>query len=154
MLALRFAARRALIAPSSAAAVAASWGVPSLAMSAPSAVAPRSLTLARLNSTAPAVAGAGELATANINLAPPTAEPTAADLAAANDVAKRVNATKRAHQTATPDERARLERSAWNDLNTLTEEQIAAADGQACAILLNAWGYFSKFWARGKEGPA
>ena len=37
--------------------------------------------------------------------------------------------------------------------HTLSEEEIASADGQAVAIILNAWGYFSKFWERGKEGP-
>jgi hypothetical protein len=94
-----------------------------------------------------------ELATSNINLAP-TPTPTSTEgTARATEVAKRLNATKRAHQTANPDERKRLERSAWSDLNTLSEEEIASADGQAVAILLNAWGYFSKFWERGKEGP-
>lgn len=94
-----------------------------------------------------------ELATSNINLAP-THTPTSTEgTARATDVAKRINATKRAHQTANADERKRLERSAWSDLNTLSEEEIASADGQAVAIVLNAWGYFSKFWERGKEGP-
>jgi hypothetical protein len=95
----------------------------------------------------------GELATSNMNLAPQSTPTSTADTARATDVAKRVNATKRSHQTANPDERKRLERSAWTDLNTLSEEEIASADGQAVALLLNAWGYFSKFWERGKEGP-
>ena len=88
-----------------------------------------------------------------MNLAPEQTQTSSTGTARATDVAKRVNATKRAHQTATPDERKRLERSAWADLNTLSEEEIASADGQAVAIILNAWGYFSKFWERGKEGP-
>lgn len=104
-----------------------------------------------------------DLATSNPNLAPMHAGDAAAAAAAgtttegltahATEVARRVNATKRAHQTATGDERKRLEQAAWNYLNTLTEDQIANADGQATAILLNAWGYFARFWARGKEGP-
>ncbi len=94
-----------------------------------------------------------ELATANMNLAPEPTRTSSASTARATEIAKRINATKRAHQTATPDERKRLEHSAWADLNTLTEEDIASADGQAVAIFLNAWGYFAKFWARGKEGP-
>jgi hypothetical protein len=105
-----------------------------------------------------------ELATSNPNLAPQTMSAAGGDspssgasaeslTAAATEIAKRVNATKRAHQTATGEERKRLEAAAWQDLNTLTEDQIANADGQATAILLNAWAYFARYWARGAQGP-
>ena len=76
----------------------------------------------------------------------------AADFSAL-EIAKQVNAMKRAHQSASASERKRIEGVAWKALNTLSEEQITAAEGQAVALLLNAWAYFAKFWERGKEGP-
>jgi hypothetical protein len=72
---------------------------------------------------------------------------------AATELAKRVNAMKRAHQGAVAEERKKIESAVWADLNTLTQEQCAAADGQSVALLLNAWAYFAKFWERGRDGP-
>jgi hypothetical protein len=77
----------------------------------------------------------------------------AADFSAL-EIAKQVNAMKRSHQSAAASERKRIEAVAWKALNQLTEDQITAAEGQAVALLLNAWAYFAKFWERGKEGPA
>ena len=58
------------------------------------------------------------------------------------------------HQTAPGSERKRLEKIAWSEINTLSEPAIEEAEGQAVALLLNAWAYFAKFWERGKDGPA
>lgn len=70
------------------------------------------------------------------------------------DVARKVSKLKKMHQTAPGSERKRLEKIAWSEINTLSEPAIEEAEGQAVALLLNAWAYFAKFWERGKDGPA
>ncbi|ORC87097.1 uncharacterized protein TM35_000242470 [Trypanosoma theileri] len=71
------------------------------------------------------------------------------------DIAIRVNKLKRLHQTGGgPSGKKRIELDAWNDLNSLTDEQINAAEGKAVSLLLNSWAYFAKYWEQGKNGPA
>lgn len=72
---------------------------------------------------------------------------------AALEIAKRVNKMKRAHQSAPAGERKRIEKVAWRELNSLSENHITSAEGQAVALLLNSWAYFAKFWEKGKHGP-
>lgn len=70
------------------------------------------------------------------------------------DVAMKVNKLKRLHQTGQGQgSKKSLEITAWQELNTLTEQQIGSAEGKAVALLLNSWAYFSKFWEKGKDGP-
>ena len=70
------------------------------------------------------------------------------------DVAMAVNKIKKMHQsTNSSNEKKNMELSAWSKLNSLAEEKIMSADGKAIALLLNSWAYFSKHWAKGKDGP-
>ena len=73
--------------------------------------------------------------------------------AGALDVALKVNKLKRMHQTGQGEDKKRIEMTAWKELNTLSENQIAAAEGKAVALLLSSWAYFAKFWEKGKDGP-
>jgi hypothetical protein len=68
-------------------------------------------------------------------------------------VAKAVNKIKRSHQTATPAARKNLELEAWQQLNTLTKDEIEQCEGQSVALILNSWAYFAKFWEHGQDGP-
>lgn len=78
---------------------------------------------------------------------------SAASAEAALAIAKSVNALKRQHQAASQTERKAIELKAWAELQTLTEEQCSSGEGQAVALLLNGWAYFSKFWSHGQDGP-
>ncbi|AYU80347.1 mitochondrial RNA binding complex 1 subunit / MRB0880 [Leishmania donovani] len=84
--------------------------------------------------------------------------PAGASSASANgsesalDVAMRVNKMKKAHQSGGANKKE-VEQEAWHALNSLTEDQINNAEGKAVSLLLNAWAYFAKFWAKGKDGP-
>lgn len=69
------------------------------------------------------------------------------------DVAMKVNKLKRMHQTGQGQGKKEVERLAWRELNTLSEQQIATAEGKAVALLLNSWAYFARFWEKGKDGP-
>lgn len=69
------------------------------------------------------------------------------------DVAMKVNKLKRMHQTGQGQGKKEVERMAWRELNTLSEQQIATAEGKAVALLLNSWAYFARFWEKGKDGP-
>ncbi|KAG5500510.1 hypothetical protein JKF63_03604 [Porcisia hertigi] len=70
------------------------------------------------------------------------------------DVAMRVNKMKKAHQSGGAGANKKgVEEEAWRALNSLTEDQINNAEGKAVSLLLNAWAYFAKFWAKGKDGP-
>ncbi|KAG5498346.1 hypothetical protein JIQ42_03152 [Leishmania sp. Namibia] len=91
---------------------------------------------------------------------PTTGAPAGASSAAANgnesalDVAMRVNKMKKAHQSAGAGaSKKEVEEEAWRALNSLTEDQINTAEGKAVSLLLNAWAYFAKYWAKGKDGP-
>ncbi|KAG5474426.1 hypothetical protein LSCM1_03208 [Leishmania martiniquensis] len=91
---------------------------------------------------------------------PTPGAPAGASSAAANgsesalDVAMRVNKMKKAHQSAGAGVSKReVEEEAWRALNSLTEDQIDKAEGKAVSLLLNAWAYFAKYWAKGKDGP-
>ena len=78
---------------------------------------------------------------------------TGGDPGPSSAVAKTVNKMKRSHQTASAADRKRLELEAWRELNSLSDEQITAAEGQSVALLLNSWAYFARFWEKGKDGP-
>ena len=69
------------------------------------------------------------------------------------DVAMKVNKLKRMHQAGQGQGKKEIEKLAWRELNTLSEAQIASAEGKAVALLLNSWAYFARFWERGKDGP-
>lgn len=69
------------------------------------------------------------------------------------DVAMKVNKLKRMHQSGQGQGKKEIERMAWRELNTLSEQQIATAEGKAVALLLNSWAYFARFWEKGKDGP-
>lgn len=69
------------------------------------------------------------------------------------DVAMKVNKLKRMHQSGQGQGKKEVERMAWKELNTLSEQQIATAEGKAVALLLNSWAYFARFWEKGKDGP-
>lgn len=69
------------------------------------------------------------------------------------DVAMKVNKLKRMHQSGQGQGKKEIEMMAWRELNTLSEAQIATAEGKAVALLLNAWAYFARFWETGKDGP-
>ena len=77
----------------------------------------------------------------------------ASEAARASQLARDVNKLKRAHQSAAAADRKKMEAEAWQQLNTLTEAEINATDGQAVALVLNAWAYFAKFWEHGQDGP-
>lgn len=47
----------------------------------------------------------------------------------------------------------RLELQAWRELQYLKDEDVEFADGKSVSQLLNSWAYFSRFWAKGKDGP-
>lgn len=89
---------------------------------------------------------------------PTPGSPAGASTASANgsesalDVAMRVNKMKKAHQSDGANKKA-VEQEAWHALNSLTEDQINNAEGKAVSLLLNAWAYFAKYWAKGKDGP-
>jgi hypothetical protein len=68
-------------------------------------------------------------------------------------VAKSVNKVKRSHQASNGPTRKKLEMEAWQELNTLTAEEIDNCEGQGIALILNSWSYFSKFWEHGQDGP-
>ncbi|CAJ1010071.1 hypothetical protein Q4I28_005385 [Leishmania naiffi] len=83
-----------------------------------------------------------------------TSSAAANDRESALDVAMRVNKMKKAHQSGGAGaNKKEMEQEAWNALNSLTEDQINNAEGKAVSLLLNAWAYFAKFWAKGKDGP-
>eukprot|EP00743_Colponemidia_sp_Colp-15_P014546 GILK01017248.1.p1 GENE.GILK01017248.1~~GILK01017248.1.p1 ORF type:complete len:128 (+),score=15.86 GILK01017248.1:46-384(+) len=69
------------------------------------------------------------------------------------DVAMKVNKLKRMHQSGQGQGKKEIEKMAWRELNTLSEQQIATAEGKAVALLLNSWAYFARFWEKGKDGP-
>ena len=69
------------------------------------------------------------------------------------DLASRVNKLKRMHQQGQGGSKKELELAAWKELNMLSEQQIATAEGKAVALLLNSWAYFARFWEGGKDGP-
>ncbi|GET90104.1 hypothetical protein, conserved [Leishmania tarentolae] len=89
---------------------------------------------------------------------PTAGAPAGASSASANgtesalDVAMRVNKMKKAHQSGGANKKE-VEQEAWHSLNSLTEDQINNAEGKAVSLLLNAWAYFAKYWAKGKDGP-
>ena len=68
-------------------------------------------------------------------------------------VAKDVNKLKRSHQQASPADRKKIELEAWQQLNTLSQEEIENCEGQGIALVLNSWSYFAKFWEHGQDGP-
>eukprot|EP00759_Apiculatamorpha_spiralis_P045783 PhF_6_TR4262/c0_g1_i1/m.5762 len=83
-----------------------------------------------------------------------SSQPPSAPNSPSLDVAMGVNKLKRQHQSLSAGpERKKVEMTAWQNLNSLTEEQIMVAEGKAVALLLNSWAYFSKHWERGKDGP-
>ncbi|KAG5475100.1 hypothetical protein CUR178_04550 [Leishmania enriettii] len=91
---------------------------------------------------------------------PTSGAPAEGSAAAANgsesalDVAMRVNKMKKTHQSAGAGASKKdVEEEAWRALNSLTEDQINTAEGKAVSLLLNAWAYFAKYWAKGKDGP-
>ena len=71
----------------------------------------------------------------------------------AGDMAGKVTKLKRMHQSGQGEDRKKIELTSWKLLNSLTEEQIAQADGQCVALLLANWSYFAKYWENGKDGP-
>lgn len=83
-----------------------------------------------------------------------TAPPSAgSDAPTALHVATKVNSLKRLHQSGQGGAKKAIEREAWAEINTLTQEQIAVAEGKAVSLLLGSWAYFARFWERGKDGP-
>lgn len=68
----------------------------------------------------------------------------------------KVTAMRRMHQSrhATPELVKRLELQAWRELQLLPDADVEFAEGRSVAQLLIAWAYFSRFWEKGKDGPA
>lgn len=56
-----------------------------------------------------------------------------------------------------PQERAKcrgLEREAWRELQTVTDEAMEASSAVELTELLTTWTYFSKYWENGMDGPS
>jgi hypothetical protein len=68
----------------------------------------------------------------------------------------KVTAMRRMHQSkhSTPELVKRLELQAWRELQLLPDADVEFAEGRSVAQLLIAWAYFSRFWEKGKDGPA
>lgn len=107
-----------------------------------------------------AAAHAAAVCTQRRSCATDAASTTAALNAAAADaqrvalVAGVINRMKSMHTTGSPQNKQRLELQAWRDLQMLDDAAVENADVKSVTLLLNAWGYFAKYWEKGIDGPA